>query len=284
MTLLKRLLRRQNGPTRLELRLFLEAMIIMMAADGQVDDHELTQFMVQVQKREELRSLTRKEIENYMQEASLAIKKEGAQNRIEAIARGLTSYEQRMAAVGMALSIALSEREMARAEKAVLRNMQEAFGLNDRDLEQAIEETRRGLRKALEGENAPPEQYYIEVMMLMTAADGQLDTEELEHFGHQLAYHEEFEQITPDQVGVFMERSLKHLAEEGVENRLGAVAQAMPDPEQRLTAFRLALEICLSDGSADDHERVLLKLLQEKFELGEGEVEAMIQHILGKRR
>jgi uncharacterized tellurite resistance protein B-like protein len=284
MTLLKRLFGRHAGPTPQELRLFLEAMIIMMAADGQIDDQEMAQFMAQVQTRDELRGLASDEVERHMRAASLAIKKEGVQARLQAIARGLPHPDQRMVAVSMALSIALGDRELARGEKQVLRLMQETFGLEDRQLDEAIDDARRGDARRLQDDtDAPPEQAYVEIMMLMTAADGDLGGDELEHFGHQLAWRAEFEALTPEQVGLFMERSLRHLGQEGVDARLTALSAQLPLPAQRLTAFRLALEIALVDGAADQRERALLKLLQERFALAEPEVEALIQQVLGAR-
>ncbi len=268
MTLLKRLFGRKAIGDELEVRLFLEAMLITIAADGTVDDAELAQFMAQVQTREELQGLSRRAVDNHMQEAFVAIKEEGIPRRVEAIAQGLPRYDQRLAALGMALSIVMGDEQMADEEKTLLKMMQDAFGISPADMEAAVEAALQGnLHELLEQEHTSAEQFYIESMMLMAAADGVLDPEELDKFGHQLAHLGEFENIGPEQVGVYMERSLHHLARDGLEKRLHLLAEGLTSPETRRTAFRLALEMSLADGAADAHERALLKLLQEKLAL-----------------
>lgn len=285
MPLLKRLFGRKTTGSEPEIRLFLETMLIMMAADGDIHENELAQFMHQIRIREEFQGISREDLDRHMQDARRAIKMENAEDRIRLIALGLPHHNQRLAAVCMSLSVALGNHELAPSEKVVLTMMRDAFGLTNADLELAMKTARAGnVEEVLDESASPIEQYYVETMMLMAAADGHLDGEELNRFGHQLAYQTEFEMITPEQVGTFMERSLKLLAEEGMHERLDQISAHLTDHQHRTTAFRLALEICLADGTADARERVLLKLLQEKFNLPDAVVQQEIDRFLGGRR
>ncbi len=282
MTFLKRWFGRQSGPTRLELRLVLETMVLMMAADGVIEDGEMVQFMAQVRGHPQLRQMSHLEVEQHLQDATKAIKKEGPSVRLRAIARGLPDKPQRMAALTMALAVALGDKKMGRAEEQVLQMMRKNFSLSQEDVDEALKEAAHSHISSTKGITL--EQAYMEVMLLMAAADGHLDAEEMEHFGHQLAHHQEFEQITPEQVGIFLEISLEKLENQNIEERIQELSAQLTDIAQKRTAFRLAVEICMSDGSADPRERALLHLLQESLGLTNEEVEQALQQTVGALR
>ena len=280
MTLFKRLFGKapDNGH---DVRLFLETMLIMIAADGQVEDTEMSHFMAQVGTRPELAQISRRVIDQHMQEAFKAIRREGIEKRIVAIARGLQRRDQRLAAVAMAIAIAMGDGKLEREETAVLDMMQAAFELSDDDISEAIKAARRGDIDTLLNNDEGVERSFIETMMLMAAADGVIDPAEIDKFGHELAHQRDFNQISPQQVSSHLSQALEKLAAEGVEARLKSIASSLPREEQRQTAFKLALEMCLADGHADVHERALLKLLQEHFELSDDQVGRAVEKILG---
>ncbi len=280
MTLLKRLFGKSARGDEHEVRLFLEAMLIMIAADGSVEDSEMAQFMAQIRTRPELSQIPRRTIDVHMQEAFAAIRVEGIERRIQAIARGLRHRDQRLAAVGMALAIAVGDGALKPEEATILKMMQAALGLSDEDVRAAIEAARAGSIGDFVDEGTI-EEVYIETMMLMAAADGMIDPAELDRFGHELAHQSVFDLTSPEQASIFMERALSNLTRDGVEVRLEAIGAALEGSAQRETAFRLALEMCLADGNADVSERALLKLLQERLGLSDAFVGQEIQKILG---
>ena len=91
MTLFKRLF---GGGTEdgYEVRLFLETMLIMIAADGQVEDPEMKQVLALVRTRPELSHIPQRLVDKHMQEAFVAIRREGLEKRVQAIAKGLQIY------------------------------------------------------------------------------------------------------------------------------------------------------------------------------------------------
>jgi uncharacterized tellurite resistance protein B-like protein len=281
MTLLTRLFGSKTTGHEPGVRLFVETMLLMIAADGQVDDAEMAQFMREVQQRPELAGLTQEMIDEHVDASFQSIKDEGIPKRVKAIADGLRDREQRIAAATMAVSIGLDEDGLATAEATLLRMLSEAFELSAEDVAGIIEAGRRGRVESILAGHASVQQYYVEVMMLMAAADGDFDPSELDVFADRLATHPAFEDLQPDTAGVYMERALSLLAEEGVEARLDAIDGAMTHPEQRETAFRLAVQMCLADGVADDHEKELLKLMRERFHLTDDFVAEELKATLG---
>ncbi len=284
MTLLKRLFGGQTRGDEPHVRLFLETMLIMIAADGSVDDKEMRRFMAQVRAHPQLSHLSQRMIDKHLQEAFVAIRREGLEQRIVAISKGLRRRDQRLAAVGMAMSIASGDGQMSDEELAVLGMLQGSFELTEDDLAAAASAARDGSLDSFMDEDAPVEQYYIEAMMLMAAADGDIDPAELDKFGQELAHQRHFDHVTPEQAGVYMERSLNVLETEGLEARLTAIAAHLTTDAQRQIAFELVVEMCLADGNADPQERALLKLFQERLGLSDDFVSKTIRYILEGRR
>ena len=211
----------------------------------------------------------------------MAIKADGIPRRVEAIAAGLPDREQRMAAVAMAISIGLVDGGLAEAEMTLVKMLGDALSLSDADISSLISAAKVGCVRQLIDDSAPTNQLYVETMMLMASADGKLDPAELDKFGEQLASQPEFADLTPKQAGIYMERCLDKLAAEGVEARLDALVAGLREEEQRFVAFRLALEMCLADGSASFHERELLKLFQERLGLSEEFVSSQVERLVG---
>lgn len=282
MTLLTRLFGNKTTGTEPEVRLFIETMLLMIAADGQVEDGEMAQFMAEVQSRPELAGLTQGAIDEHVETSFAAIKAEGIPKRIKAIAEGLRDREQRIAAATMAVSIGLDDKGLATAERTLLNMLADAFGLSSEDVADVVTAGKRGRVEAALAGRASVQQHYVELMMLMAAADGDFDPSELDVFSERLASHPAFEDLLPATAGVYMERSLERLAEDGVQARLDAIELALTAPEQREVAFRLAVEMCLADGLADPHEKELLKLLSERFHLTDEYVADEIAAIIGK--
>ncbi|MEO1271323.1 MAG: tellurite resistance TerB family protein, partial [Myxococcota bacterium] len=190
--------------------------------------------------------------------------------------------EDRFAALSMAAAIAVEDGVLASAESEVVRMMQRAFQLTDDDVEAALEAARQDRLRTqpTEATETAIEHSYLEVLLLMAAADGVLEPRELERFSQQLVERPEFTNLGADQVGTMMDKVLRDLQRDGLDVRLDEIALHLTSLEQRLMAFQMALEMCIADGTADDHERTLLKLLQERFELPNDMVAAEIDRVL----
>lgn len=283
MTLLTRLFGKKTTGHEPEVRLFVETMLLMIAADGQVEAAEMAQFLHEVRSRPELAELTQTCIDEHVDAAFAAIEADGIPKRIAAIAHGIRDREQRMAATTMAIAIGMDSDGLATAEATLLRMLANAFELDDDDIAAAVRAAQKGKVEGALAGHGSVQQYYVEVMMLMAAADGDFDPSELDVFAERLATHPAFDELTPETAGVYMERALQRLAEESVEARLDAIDDALVGQEVRETAFRLAVEMCLADGSADPHERELLKLLRDRFHLTDEFVAEEVKEIVGTR-
>lgn len=262
-----------------------ESMLIMIAADGVVDDAEMDRFMNLVLTSDELQGVDEKSIDTHVQLAFSNIKRDGLKRRLAAIAAGLPSRIQRLAALRMAFLVGSGDGHLIDREAELIEQMRVAFGLSLKDYDDIRRQqlAHDKIREATSGAPAgrAPEQYYIETLLLMAAADGVLEPKELDNFGHQLANRPEFSTLTPEQAGAYMDNALRSLRRDGVEERLQVIAAALPEPDQRLAAFRLALDMCIADGVADSHERTLLKLLQARFDLSDELVTTEINRVLG---
>lgn len=288
MNLLQRLFGAQHQRTTPEVGFFIEAMLILIAADGAVEEAELEHFIRQVRAHSALREIPQNTLDAYVRDAFAAIRREGLEARIRAIAAGLPRREERLVAFTLAFGIASTDGRIAHAESNVLEQLQSAFALTDAELiaARAVVERSLPVESVLaevpeELPDAPPEQLYIETLLLMAAADGVLEPRELERFALQLADNPEFHHITPDTASQHLDRALRNLERDGVESRIQAIAAGLRTPTHRQAAFRLALEMCVADGQIEPHERTLLKLLQQHLQLDEGHIRAQLDRVLG---
>ena len=181
MTIFKRFFGSQTGGDAPEVALFIETMLLMIAADGQVDDREMMQFMHEVHSRPEFEGIDQIAVDQHIEEAFAALKTDGVSRRVHYIASRLKDREHRIAATTMAVSIGLGDGELGDSEATLLKILADAFALTGDEVT-AIVAQARALPQTGSAEVAPTEQLYIETMMLMAAADGEFDPSEVEVF------------------------------------------------------------------------------------------------------
>lgn len=120
--------------------------------------------------------------------------------------------------------------------------------------------------------------YLIEAMLGAMEADGDVTEDEMASLQAHLEDHELFTGLTADEVNRFVD-----LAAESIRNagggraRLGDIAKGLPSRAQRLTAYSLACEICVSDRSLAEAEIDFLDDLQSKLGLDEGEAKEVFE-------
>ena len=272
-----------SGPLQsAQVRLFIETMLIMIAADGVVEESELDLFVRQVRTRPEFDGLPQRALDTHVQAAFADIRRDGVDARIKEIALGLANEQQRLTAFTMATTIAAGDGGIAASESEQLEKMRGVFGITASDaqqVQQAVLEGRTPELLAMGARREQPEQLYIEVLLLMAAADGVMEASEMDRFGHQLAERSEFASMTPELASKFLDFALRNLEQEGVEARVQAIADGLSQGPQRLSAFRMALEMSLADGGTDSNERALLKMLQSSFALSDEQVRGVIAQV-----
>lgn len=123
----------------LEERAYIEAVLLMIHADGVVEGDEVAQLEDKLNSQPKLSELSDSEMTHLIHSSVVAIEQEGADDRIAAIAAILTTPEQRLEAINVALSICMSDCAVNPKELAVLKKMQAAFELSDDQLAPLIE-------------------------------------------------------------------------------------------------------------------------------------------------
>lgn len=140
MGILDRLAGKRGQQEVSEVRGYIEAMIMMIAADGVIEDDEVQDFLKNVYSRPKLSKIPHNDMMSMIRRSLTAIENEGVDKRIKAIAQLLPSVEERMEAVRMCLSICASDGDVAPDELDILKKMQAEFGLSESQIETLMNE------------------------------------------------------------------------------------------------------------------------------------------------
>jgi tellurite resistance protein len=282
MTLFKRLFGNNSTGTEPGVGLFIETMLLMIAADGQVDDREMAQFMREVRSRPEFEDIAPEAVNTHVERAFESIKTDGVPARVRHITAALPDREQRIAATTMAVSIAMGDGQLGPAEATLLKMLSDAFSLTGDEVANIVAAATLARTELESARQSPVERLYVETMMLMAAADGDFDPAEVEVFADKFANHPAFKELMPNTACAYIEKSLTILEEEGVESRLDAICNGLTHNDQREIAFRLAVDVCMADGLTEPYETELLKILAERLNLSEELVASCVDGALGR--
>lgn len=121
-----------------EQKAYLEAMLILAMADGELEDEELDDMAVSCARHPKLSELGVRTIIAVLNESFRKMEKQGNDRRIQEMAKALQTTEQRMDAVGVALSIAMSDGTIEPEELVLLKQMQAVFRLTDEQIEEVM--------------------------------------------------------------------------------------------------------------------------------------------------
>jgi tellurite resistance protein len=112
-------------------------MLILSLADGELEDEEISDLGVTIARHPKMADLGNRQIIDTLMKAFGDIEKHGMDRRMREIASAL-NHEQRIDAIGMAISIASSDGEIEPDEMLILEKLQRAFNLSDADVELAM--------------------------------------------------------------------------------------------------------------------------------------------------
>ena len=136
------------------------------------------------------------------------------------------------------------------------------------------------LRKMFSGrvETGDARRYLIEAMLGAMEADGDVTEDEMEALQGNLERHELFTGLTRDEVNRFVDLAADAIREAGGGRaRLDDIARGLPSRGQRLTAYALACEVCVSDRDLAEPEIDFLDALQHSLGLDEGEAKEVFE-------
>jgi hypothetical protein len=118
----------------------------------------------------------------------------------------------------------------------------------------------------------------IETAFLMAAADGEFGEDEQGEVNEALLLLTGG-QLTMEQIDQVIDQLLEALRRDGWEQRIAAVAESLPDPTMRRSAYRLAAGISFVDGQIQEEEAKLFGLLGEAFGIGTDEASLMLVEV-----
>jgi uncharacterized tellurite resistance protein B-like protein len=129
------------------------------------------------------------------------------------------------------------------------------------------------LRKMFSGKvtTDDPRRFLAEAMLGAMAADGDVTDEELATFESNLANHPLFEGLSSEELSRLTDLASDAIGEAGAGARLPHIAKGLPSRGQRLAAYAMACEICVSDRELAESEIDYLDSLQKAFGLEDKE-------------
>ena len=137
-----------------------------------------------------------------------------------------------------------------------------------------------GVLDKLMGKRGPQEgseqRGYVEAMIMMIAADGVIEDEEIHDFLKNVYGKPKLSGLTESELMSMIKRSLNAIETEGVDARIKAIGQMLPMMEQKVESVRLSLSICASDGDVAPEELEILKKMQAQFDISETQMEALL--------
>lgn len=112
-------------------RLYAEVMVLVIAADGRLEQAEARAVAETLARDRLFANLTGATAERYVAEAVTELRQHGLPERLQVLARGIHSHEQRLAAFGLASKVSRATGIVSADEQRVLDLLQATFGLDD---------------------------------------------------------------------------------------------------------------------------------------------------------
>lgn len=138
-----------------------------------------------------------------------------------------------------------------------------------------------GILDKLMGNRGPQEnseqRAYIEAMIMMIAADGVIEDDEIHDFMKNVYSKPKLSKLSENEVMSLLRRSINAIQTEGVDARIKAIGQMLPMMEQKIEAVRLSLSICASDGDVAPEELDILKKMQTQYDISESQMEKLLE-------
>ncbi|HSP77429.1 MAG TPA: TerB family tellurite resistance protein, partial [Myxococcaceae bacterium] len=151
-----------------------EMMLLAAMADGRVSQVEMQTLLRRVIERPEFEGTKPDELNALVEASAQRLSQaEDLEQILASLRARLPDHKNRMLAFGLAAAVAFADHRATRTELGLLKTFQAALGISESEVAQIVDVIEQGgsLAEAL-GE--PLERLYAEVMVLVSAADGQL--------------------------------------------------------------------------------------------------------------
>jgi tellurite resistance protein len=259
-------------------RFLVEAMLGAMEADGDVTEEEVATLEGNLANHALFEGTSADELSRITDLAADAIRDAGGgKGRLEAIAVGLPSRNQRLAAYTMACEICVADRELAEAEIEFLDQLQKALALEDGEAKELFEAARKhsGLL-TLEEKSARVHDLLpslVQCMALMASADDEIHHEERFGMRAVLRAIPDISVLTTAEIDEAIEVAIERVKGKDSEGELAEVAKAVTAVSDRYWTSVYVMIIALADGKTDWREVRFLERMKKAFGLSESQMD-----------
>lgn len=125
-----------------EKRGYIETMIIMSFADGELEDDEIGALVERARNHPRMASMSQAEFMRYIKRSLNAMDKQGLEKRVEEVCKLLSTRDMRLNGIDLAVYVAMSDGEMEPDEARILERMVALMGLNQSDVQPIIDRHR----------------------------------------------------------------------------------------------------------------------------------------------
>ena len=262
----------------------IEAMILMIAADGVVADEEIFELSRTVSEHPIFEGNDVELIAGEFKRALRALAEEGFEARLGSLASVLDDYPSRLLAFSFATGICFSDGDLASQELELLKGFQRHFGLREEHVALIVaavqeQEPVRSVLREIGIDDEPVllsrSEAMIELMMLMAAADGEIQNVEVTRMALTVASRPEFKEMSEEDISEAFDNALRRVQTHGPVDRLAELRMSLTTSEERLQALRFAFSILVADGIATVGEAQYLEDIRVAFDLDEDSIERL---------
>jgi len=263
-------------------RFLVEVMLCAMEADGEVQEEEVDTLEGELAKNPMFEGLSGEELSRLTDVAADAIREAGGgKARIPAIANGLPSRNQRLAAYAMACEVCVADRVLAEAEIDFLDALQREFALADEEAREIFEAARKhsGLLTLEEKSKKVLELMpsFVKCMALMAAADGEIHHQERLGMRAVLRAIPDMAVLTAAEIDEAIQVALERVLGKDGKAELAQIATDIPSPSDRYWIAVYVMIIAHADGHTDWREIEFLAALKQQFGLNDTQMDVAMQ-------
>jgi uncharacterized membrane protein YebE (DUF533 family) len=123
-----------------------------------------------------------------------------------------------------------------------------------------------------------PRRYLVEAMVAAVEADGQVTDAELATLHDKLEKNEAFASLSSDARERLVDQAADAVESAGGgRNRVDAIANGLPSRSEKLLAYTLACDLCVSDDELAEKEIAYLEALQHALAIPDDEAQAIFE-------
>ncbi|HEY5928645.1 MAG TPA: TerB family tellurite resistance protein [Kofleriaceae bacterium] len=263
-------------------RFLVEAMLGAMEADGDVTEEEMATFEGSLANHPLFEGLSGEELGRMTEVAADAIRVAGGgKARLAAIAAGLPSRNQRLAAYAMAAEVCVSDRELAESEIDFLDGMQKELALDESEAKEVFEAARQHSGLLTLDEKSEKVRLlmpaFVKCMALMAAADGEVHHEERLGMRAVLRNIPDMSVLTGAELDEAIDVALDRVAGKDSREELTEIAKEISLSSDRYWVTVYVMIIALADGKHDWREVQFLETMKNTFGLSANQMDVAMK-------